>query len=157
MRIAKQLLIILIILILQTCILKKQDKNVKQSVDSIKPDTTKGKTIVDYFPEPCYEIIFDGVKPLAFDSRYQGIIQIAANCDTAKLKLKSYKIEIAILKSRYDRKDTINIMGDEKSGNYKYIDSIKPIISNFIGSLRVKKNLEKDCVGSSVIFPIKFE
>ena len=126
-----------------------------QVKDSLKNTSQNDFTCVF----PCWGIDPDStIRPLKLNEKYTGRVVVMAEMDTIIMKFKNYEISGVRLRAKDNFRDSIDIRGNIKAGNYKYIESIKEKIIEYIQYLRVKRNLYNSCDNNLMWkIPIKIE
>ena len=98
------------------------------------------------------------IRPLKLNAKYIGRVVIMAEMDTIIMRFKNYELLGVRLRAKDNFRDSIEIWGNIKAGNYKYFESIKEKIIEHIQYLRIKRILYNSCDNNlKWRIPIKIE
>ena len=117
-----------------------------------------GDVIIDPVPVPCYAIQPDEpIRHFTGNTEYVGRVIFRVDVDTVKQTFTGYEIVFARLYSRTNPKDSIELRPDTKSGNYKYVERIKPALIKHLSYLKLVRTDYADCVNSKFMIPLVIE
>lgn len=119
----------------------------------------KEEKIIDPIQINCFQIIPDEpIKSFNTSTSYEGQIVIKASVDTTNLVFNNYQIVFAKLKSKTNPNDTIEISMENKTGNFSFVENLKPELIKHLNYIKIKKTNDRGCVRSDYYnFPIKIE
>lgn len=119
----------------------------------------KEEKIIDPIQINCFQIIPDEpIKSFNTSTSYEGQIVIKASVDTTNLVFNNYQIVFAKLKSKTNPNDTIEISMENKTGNFSFVENLKPELIKHLNYIKIKKTNDRGCVWSDYYnFPIKIE
>lgn len=114
--------------------------------------------IIDPVFPHCYDLIENQqIEPLSLGRSYFGRLLIQAEGDTINLILKNHEIVFAKLKSKDNPNDSIEIRGENKFGNWNFIDENCDLIIKHISYLRIEQTGFKDCKMPTFNIPVRIE
>jgi hypothetical protein len=111
--------------------------------------------IIDPIEIPCYKLSPDKpIKIFKDSSDYIGKVILETRIDTNNNYLTSYKIIFAKLINRNNPKDSIEVRLDFKTGNYQYLEKLKPKFIKHLNYIKVTKTNTENCVKNRFYIPI---